>query len=73
MDINSNSKILSATLADIYLQQGHIERAIEVYEKLFKREPENEFYRKRISALKRELKEKNKTPIFKKILTKKLW
>jgi len=25
------SKILSKTLADIYLEQGHIEEAIEIY------------------------------------------
>lgn len=52
------SKILSKTLADIYLEQGHIEEAIEIYEKLSKRFPKDEFYRQRLSSLKVELKEK---------------
>ena len=65
MDLE-RSKILSKTLADIYLEQGYIERAIDVYEKLSKKEPENVLYKQRISSLKRELKEKNKTPGFKK-------
>jgi hypothetical protein len=73
MEITSSSKILSPTLADLYLQQGHIERAIEIYEMLAKREPENVFFKKRVSALKRELKERDKVPAFKRILTKKLW
>lgn len=66
-------KIITPTLANIYLEQGHIEKAIEIYEKLSKREPENDFYRKRCAALKKELKERHKTYSFKKILHKKLW
>ncbi len=66
-------KIITATLADIYLQQGYLEKAIEIYEKLSKKEPDNDFYRKRCAALKKELKEKQKPTIFKKILTKKVW
>ena len=75
MEIDSNSKILSPTLADLYLQQGHIEKAIELYERLAKRDPENNFFKKRVIALKNELKERkgSKIPTFKKILTKKLW
>jgi pentatricopeptide repeat protein len=73
MEISSNSKILSPTLADLYLQQGHIEKAIELYERLSRREPENVFFKKRVSALKKELKERDKGQGFKRILTKKLW
>jgi tetratricopeptide (TPR) repeat protein len=72
MDLEK-SKILSKTLADIYLDQGYIEKAIEIYEKLSKREPDVVLYKQRISSLKNELKEKNKTPGFKKFLQKKLW
>jgi hypothetical protein len=68
-----NDKILSATLADIYLQQGHLDRAVEMYGKLSKLHPENEFYKGRLASLKRELKAKSKTPAFKRILTKKIW
>ncbi|HNQ62454.1 MAG TPA: tetratricopeptide repeat protein [Syntrophorhabdaceae bacterium] len=67
------SKILSKTLADIYLEQGHIEEAIEIYEKLSKRFPKDEFYRQRLSSLKVELKEKNKSQGFRKLLQKRLW
>jgi len=73
MDINNKSKILSATLADVYLEQGHIEKALQLYERLAKREPENDFYKKRTAALKKELKERNNLPGFKRILKKKLW
>lgn len=66
-------KIITATLADIYLQQGYLEKAIEIYEKLMKIYPENDFYKKRCSALKKELKERQKPGIFKKMLTKKIW
>jgi len=66
-------RIITATLADIYLQQGYLEKAVEIYEKLSKNEPDNDFYRKRWAALKKELKEKQKPAIFKKILTKKIW
>jgi tetratricopeptide (TPR) repeat protein len=72
MDLD-RSKILSKTLADIYLDQGYIEKAIEIYEKLSKREPDVVLYKQRIASLKNELKEKNKTPGFKKFLQKKLW
>ncbi len=73
MEFTSNSKILSPTLADLYLQQGHLDKAIEVYEMLSRREPGNAFFKKRVSALKRELKERDNTPVFKRILTKRLW
>lgn len=72
MDLEK-SKILSRTLADIYLEQGHIEEAIEIYEKLLKRSPEDVFYKQRLSSLKNELKEKNKSQGFKRILQKRLW
>jgi hypothetical protein len=66
-------KIMTATLADIYLEQGCLEKAVEIYEKLAKKEPENTFYKQRLSSLKKELKEKQKGPAFKRILKKKLW
>lgn len=72
MDLEK-SKILSKTLADTYLEQGYIEKAIEIYEKLSKREPENNFCKQRLLSLKNELKEKGKPHGFKKILQKKLW
>jgi hypothetical protein len=68
-----NNKIISATLADIYLEQGYSDKAIEIYEKLVRKEPENNFYKQRLSSLKKDLKEKQKGSSFKRILKKKLW
>lgn len=52
--------IVSVTLADIYLQQGYIEQAIEIYKELIKLEPDNDVYKKKISLMKKDLKAKQK-------------
>ena len=65
--------IISVTLADIYLAQGYIEQSIEIYKELTKREPHNDFFRKKLVELKKDLKGKNKGPTFKNILNKKVW
>jgi hypothetical protein len=57
--------IVSITLADIYFQQGYIEQSIEIYKELMKREPHNDFYKKKLSVLKKDLKAKQKMPGFK--------
>jgi len=68
-----NEKIISSTLADIYLQQGNEEKALEIYEKLTKREPHIAFYRQRLSSIRKDMNAKQKFPTIKKILKKKLW
>ncbi|HOJ71448.1 MAG TPA: tetratricopeptide repeat protein [Syntrophorhabdaceae bacterium] len=68
-----DKRIITATLADIYLQQGHLEKALEIYEKLVRKEPDNDFYKKRCHALRKELKEKYNTGSLRKILMKKIW
>jgi len=68
-----NNGIVTATLADIYLEQGYLEKAIEIYEKLARREPGNTFYKQRLASLKKDLQEKQKGPAFKRFLKKKLW
>ena len=72
MDLEK-SKVLSPTLADIYFQQGYIEKALEVYMRLIKRNPGKELYKKRFEALQKELKEKGRLPTLKRILNKRLW
>jgi hypothetical protein len=69
----NDRKILSATLADIYLQQGYIEKAVEIYERLARRDPRNTFYRQRLESIKNDLKSKQQGPAFKRLLNKKLW
>ena len=44
-------KILSATLAEIYLRQGHLDKAKDVYERLLAREKGNSFYQERLMLL----------------------
>ena len=57
--------IVSVTLADIYFQQGYIEQSIEIYKELMKKEPHNDFYKKRLASLKKDLKAKQKMSGFK--------
>jgi len=44
-------KILSLTLAEIYMRQGHFDKAREIYERLLSRDGENLFYRRRLALL----------------------
>lgn len=66
--------IVSVTLAEIYLEQGHIERSIKVYAELVKREPSNKAYKKSLAGLKKEWKAGQKrSGTLRKTLRKKLW
>jgi predicted Zn-dependent protease len=44
-------KILTSTLAEIYIRQGHLDKAKEVYAKLLYRDSENVLYRGRVTLL----------------------
>lgn len=66
--------IASVTLAEIYLEQGHIERSVEIYAELARKEPRNEAYRKRLAGLRKEWKTAQKKPgALRRALGKKLW
>lgn len=66
--------IASVTLADIYLDQGHIERSIEIYAELVRKEPFNETHKKRLAVLKKEFKSLHKKPgILRSVLKTKIW
>ncbi len=56
-------RVLSSTLAEIYIRQGHFEKAREIYETLLSKDGENTFYKSRLSLLSRE------TPDTKKLKT----
>lgn len=63
--------IVSATLAEIYLEQGYPEKAIAIYDKLLLKEPGNESYKAKLASLKKTFKEKNKPSLFKRVLRNK--
>ena len=66
--------IISATLAEIYLEQGYLEKAIAIYDQLLLKEPDNECYKTKLASLKKTFKEKNKAnkpSLFKRVLRNK--
>ena len=63
-------RILSSTLAEIYMRQGHFDKAREVYEKLLLRDGENVLYRKRLSLLSEESPDTKKLRLLSRILRK---
>lgn len=65
--------MVSATLAEIYLEQGHFDMAIEIYGKLSKKDPDNDYYKKRLAVIRREMKDRKKPGGLKNLLKKKIW
>lgn len=51
--LSEQGPLATATLAELYVSQGFIERAVEVYEDLLANEPGNAEYRNRLMELKR--------------------
>jgi tetratricopeptide (TPR) repeat protein len=47
----ASGELMSATLAELYFNQGFTEKAIEVYRQLLEREPENDRLRRRLQEL----------------------
>jgi tetratricopeptide (TPR) repeat protein len=66
-------RMVSATLAEIYLEQGHFDMAIEIYGKLSKKDPDNDYYKKRLAVIRREMKDRKKPGGLKNLLKKKIW
>jgi pentatricopeptide repeat protein len=53
-------KILTSTLAEIYIRQGHLDKAKEVYEKLLSRDSGNALYKGRVSLLEQDAPERKR-------------
>ncbi len=63
-------KILTSTLAEIYIRQGHLDKAKEVYEKLLTRDTENPMYRGRVSLLENDTPERKRLRVLTGLLKK---
>ena len=50
----ASEAIFTATLAEIYLKQGLVEKAIDVYREILRQDPDNQSARERLAALQRE-------------------
>ena len=63
-------KILTSTLAEIYIRQGHLEKAKEVYEKLLSKDSGNALYKGRISLLETDTLERKRLRTLTQLLKK---
>ncbi|OPY70924.1 MAG: hypothetical protein A4E57_00240 [Syntrophorhabdaceae bacterium PtaU1.Bin034] len=63
-------KILSFTLAEIYMRQGHFDKAKEIYEKLVLKDETNGLYKSRLAMLSTETPETKKLKILSSLLKK---
>jgi len=50
-----SGSMASATMAELYLKQGHLDKAVETYEELLKKDPNNAATRKKIVELKEKI------------------
>ena len=53
-------RVLTSTLAEIYIRQGHLDKAREVYETLLSRDSGNALYKGRISLLEQDTPERKR-------------
>lgn len=65
--------LYSLTLADIYLKQGLKNKALEIYEYLLFKHPENEELKKRVDKLREELEGKSVLTRIKEAMKKNVW
>ena len=63
-------RILSATLAEIYMRQGHFEKAREVYRQLLDREKDNSVYRSRLALLVKDSPDRKRLQLLTRLLKK---
>ena len=61
-------RILSSTLAELYIKQGLYDRALEVYEHLLANDANNIFYRSRLALLRKETPNKDRLRLLTRLL-----
>ena len=61
-------RILSSTLAELYIKQGHYDRAQDVYERLLADDTNNIFYRSRLALLRTETPNKDRLRLLTRLL-----
>jgi predicted Zn-dependent protease len=59
--------IQTDTLAEIYIQQGHLDRALSVYQEILARDPENAGVKEKYGALKKRIEKENEAEGRKKV------
>ena len=60
--------VLSSTLAEIYMRQGHLDKARKMYEKLLSQDGTNELYRSRLQMLSKDSSETRKLKMLSSLL-----
>jgi hypothetical protein len=66
----ASGAIRTDTLADIYVQQGHLDRALSVYLEILAREPENAAVQEKYEALKRRVQGTRRAKVRKRVQEK---
>jgi hypothetical protein len=61
-------RILSSTLAELYIRQGLFDRALDVYEQLLANDANNIFYRSRLALLRKETPNKDRLRLLARLL-----
>ncbi|HUJ89102.1 MAG TPA: tetratricopeptide repeat protein [Syntrophorhabdales bacterium] len=61
-------KILTSTLAEIYIRQGHLDKAKEVYERLLSKDAENTLYKGRVTLLEHDTPDRKRLRLLTQIL-----
>lgn len=60
--------VLSSTLAEIYMRQGHFDKARKMYEKLLSKDRTNDLYRSRLLMLSKDSPETRKLKMLSSLL-----
>jgi predicted Zn-dependent protease len=59
-DPSAKAAIQTDTLAEIYIKQGHLDRALSVYQDILARDPQNAAAREKIESLKEQMEKKKR-------------